>query len=57
MATSSTVAFNPSISEIIEEAYERCNIQLTSGYSLKTALFRLTFFFPNGEIEVFISGK
>ena len=45
MATSSTVAFNPSISEIIEEAYERCNIQLTSGYSLKTALFSLNVLF------------
>ena len=41
MATSSTVAFNPSVSQCIEEAYERCNVQLTSGLSLRTALFSL----------------
>jgi len=41
MATSSTVAFNPSVSQCIEEAYERCNAQLTSGMSLRTALFSL----------------
>ena len=41
MATSSTVAFNPSVSQCIEEAYERCNVQLTSGMSLRTALFSL----------------
>ena len=41
MATSSTVAFNPSVSQCIEEAYERCNTQLTSGMSLRTALFSL----------------
>ena len=41
MATSSTVAFNPSVSQCIEEAYERCNVQLTSGKSLRTALFSL----------------
>ena len=41
MATSSTAAFNPSVSQCIEEAYERCNVQLTSGMSLRTALFSL----------------
>ena len=41
MATSSTVAFNPSVSQCIEESYERCNVQLTSGMSLRTALFSL----------------
>jgi len=41
MATSATVAFNPSVSQCIEEAYERCNTQLTSGMSLRTALFSL----------------
>ncbi len=41
MATSSTVAFNPSVSQCIEDAYERCNVQLTSGMSLRTALFSL----------------
>ena len=41
MATSDTLAFNPSVSQCIEDAYERCNVQLTSGLSLKTALFSL----------------
>ena len=45
MATSGTVAFEPSITQCIEEAYERCNVQLTSGYSLKTALFSLNILF------------
>ena len=33
----STADFNLSISEIIEEAFERCGIQDRSGYELKTA--------------------
>ena len=33
----STADFNLSISEIIEEAFERCGIQYRSGYELKTA--------------------
>ena len=45
MATSGTVAFEPSITQCIEEAYERCQVQLTSGYNLKTALFSLNILF------------
>ena len=41
MATSETLAFNPSVSQCIQEAYQRCNVQLTSGMSLSTALFSL----------------
>ena len=41
MATSDTLAFNPSVSQCIQEAYQRCNVQLTSGMSLSTALFSL----------------
>jgi len=37
MATSGTAAFNPEIVEIVEEAYERCGLELRSGYDLKTA--------------------
>ena len=38
MATSGTTAFNPSIDEIIEEAYERTNIRgARTGYQLKSA--------------------
>ena len=45
MATSGSVAFEPSITQCIEEAYERCQVQLTSGYNLKTALFSLNILF------------
>ena len=38
MATSGTTTFNPSVDEIIEEAYERTNIRGTrTGYQLKSA--------------------
>ena len=37
MATSGTAAFDLSIDEIVEEAYERCGIQTSSGYDLKKA--------------------
>jgi len=35
--TSGLVAFNLDLSEIVEEAFERCGSQLRSGYDLKTA--------------------
>ena len=37
MATSGTATFNPEIVEIVEDAYERCGLELRSGYDLKTA--------------------
>jgi len=38
MATSGTTAFNPSIDEVIEEAYERTNVRGTrTGYQLRSA--------------------
>ena len=37
MTTSGTAAFNPSITEIMEEAYERAGLELRSGYDIKTA--------------------
>ncbi len=37
MATSGTYNFNLDIYEIIEEAYERCGIELKTGYQLTTA--------------------
>ena len=37
MATSGTTAFDLSVDEIIEEAYERCGIELRTGYDLETA--------------------
>ena len=57
MATSETLAFNPSVSQCIQEAYQRCNVQLTSGQSLSTALFSLNILLSNGATEEFTSGK
>lgn len=37
MATSGTATFNPDVSEIIEEAYERIGIESASGYDVRTA--------------------
>lgn len=37
MATSGTTVFNPDIVEIFEEAFERCGLQLRTGYDVKTA--------------------
>lgn len=37
MATSGTTAFNLDVSDIMEEAYERCGLELRSGYDAKTA--------------------
>ena len=37
MAYSGTRTFNLSIEEIIEEAFERCGLELRTGYDLKTA--------------------
>jgi len=37
MATSGTAVFNPDISEIIEEAYERIGSESISGYDVRTA--------------------
>ena len=37
MAISGTYTFNPDITEIVEEAYERAGLELRSGYDLKTA--------------------
>jgi len=45
MATSGTTDFNPSIDEVIQEAYERCGLTTTSGYDLKTARRSLNILF------------
>lgn len=37
MTTSGTAVWNPDISEIIEEAYERAGIEVRTGYQFKTA--------------------
>jgi len=37
VATSGTAAFNPDIAEVCEEAFERCGLEMRSGYDLRTA--------------------
>ena len=37
MTTSSTTAFNLDLNDLIEEAFERCGLELRSGYDFKTA--------------------
>ena len=37
MTTSGTAAFNLDLSEIVEEAFERCGSELRTGYDLRTA--------------------
>jgi hypothetical protein len=37
MATSGTTTFNLDISEIMEEAYDLCGLELRSGYSYRSA--------------------
>lgn len=37
MPTSGTATFNPQIHEIAEEAFERCGLEMRSGYDLRTA--------------------
>lgn len=36
MSTSGTATFNPSIIEIMEEAWERCGLELKAGYDIRT---------------------
>ena len=43
MTTSGTTSWNPGISEIIEEAYERCGLEIRSGYEFRTAVRSLNF--------------
>ena len=37
MTTSGTAAFNLDLVEIVEEAFERCGLEVRSGYDLRTA--------------------
>ena len=45
MATSGTQAFNLDLSEIVEEAFERCGAELRTGYDLRTARRSLNLLF------------
>ena len=37
MATSNSTDFEPNVAEFVEEAFERCGLELRTGYDLKTA--------------------
>ena len=37
MTTTGTTAFTPDFNEIIEEAFERCGVELRTGYHYRTA--------------------
>ena len=37
MATSNSTNFEPNVTEFVEEAFERCGLELRTGYDLKTA--------------------
>jgi hypothetical protein len=47
MATSGTASFNLDLSEIIEEAFERCGSELRTGYDFKTARRSLNLLFAD----------
>ena len=47
MATSGTSTFNLDLSEIVEEAFERCGSELRTGYDLKTARRSLNLMFAD----------
>ena len=57
MATSGTTAFDLSIEEIIQEAYERCGMTTTSGHSLNQQEQVLIYSLQNGLTEEFTFGK
>jgi hypothetical protein len=41
--TTSTTSFNPTLNEIFEEAFERCGLELRTGYDFRTARRSLNF--------------
>ena len=47
MSTSGTTAFNLDLTELVEEAFERCGAELRSGYDLKTARRSLNLLFAD----------
>ena len=47
MATSGTTTFDLDLSELVEEAYERCGAELRSGYDLRTARRSLNLLFAD----------
>ena len=50
MTTSGTTAFDLDLSEIVEEAFERCGSELRSGYDLRTSRRSLNLLFADWAI-------
>ena len=49
MATSSSTDFEPNVAEFVEEAFERCGLELRTGYDLKTARRSINLMFINAN--------
>ena len=47
MSTSGTAVFNLDLSEVVEEAFERCGSELRTGYNLRTARRSLNLMFAD----------
>ena len=47
MATSNSTNFEPNVTEFVEEAFERCGLELRTGYDLKTARRSLNLLFAD----------
>ena len=47
MTTSGTRTFNLDVAEVIEEAYERCGLEVRTGYDAKTARRSLNLMFAD----------
>jgi hypothetical protein len=47
MATSGTTAFNMDLTELVEEAFERCGAEMRTGYDLRTARRSLNLLFAD----------
>lgn len=47
MSTSGTTAFNLDLSELVEEAFERCGSEMRSGYDMRTARRSLNLLFAD----------
>ena len=51
MATSGSSDFNLDMAEITEEAFERCGLELRTGYDAKTARRSLNLVFADCDLE------
>ena len=41
--TADTTSFNPNLNEVFEEAFERCGLELRTGYDFRTARRSMNF--------------